>query len=307
MRGSSPAPARLTKLGTGTLTLTGANTYGGGTTISAGTLQIGNGGTAGSITGNVTDNGMLSFNRADALTYAGIISGSGGFEQRGPGTTILTAASTYAGPTSVDAGTLVVNGSLSSTVTVNPVGTLSGNGTIGGLVTNGRVAPGNSIGALNVAGTVSFGPGSFYQVEVNAAGQADRIDATGSASLTGGTVQVLAEDGNYATGTRYTILSAQGGRTGAFSGVTSDLAFLDPMLTYGATDVVLTLTRNDLGFQDVVGLTGNARAAGAAVEQPRPRQRSVRHGRLRHGWRSAERLRRTVGRNPRQRPDRNLG
>ena len=45
--------------------LTGANTYTGGTTISAGTLQIGNGGTTGSIAGNVTDNGTLVFNRSE--------------------------------------------------------------------------------------------------------------------------------------------------------------------------------------------------------------------------------------------------
>ena len=55
----------LVQLGSGALTLTGNNTYSGGTTISAGTLQIGNGGTSGSITGNVTDNGTLAFDRSD--------------------------------------------------------------------------------------------------------------------------------------------------------------------------------------------------------------------------------------------------
>ena len=67
----------LTKVGGGTLILTGANTYSGGTVISGGTLQLGNGGTTGSIVGNVTDNGVFAINRSDAVTFAGTISGSG--------------------------------------------------------------------------------------------------------------------------------------------------------------------------------------------------------------------------------------
>jgi fibronectin-binding autotransporter adhesin len=55
----------LSQVGTGTSIPTNADTYSGGTTISAGTLQIGNGGTSGSIVGNVADNGNLAFNRSD--------------------------------------------------------------------------------------------------------------------------------------------------------------------------------------------------------------------------------------------------
>jgi outer membrane autotransporter protein len=96
----------LVKAGTGTMTLTGDNTYTGGTTITAGMLSIGNGGTSGSIVGDVTDDGRLIFDRADASTFAGVISGSGSVKQLGGGTTILTGNNTYTG------GTVIANGAL---------------------------------------------------------------------------------------------------------------------------------------------------------------------------------------------------
>jgi fibronectin-binding autotransporter adhesin len=84
----------LIKVGAGTLVLAGTDSYGGGTTISEGTLQIGNGGTTGSITGDVTDNAFLVFNRSDDLTFKGLVSGSGSLEQAGKGTLNLTGAKT---------------------------------------------------------------------------------------------------------------------------------------------------------------------------------------------------------------------
>jgi autotransporter-associated beta strand protein len=100
----------LIKTGTGTLILSGANAYTGGTTINAGTLQLGNGGTTGSIMGNVVNNSTFAINRSDTFTFSGVISGSGAFQQMGSGTTILTANNSYTGTTTVNAGTLIVNG-----------------------------------------------------------------------------------------------------------------------------------------------------------------------------------------------------
>jgi len=99
----------LVKTGTGTLTLTGAETHTGGTTISAGTLQIGNGGTTGSVAGNITDNATLAFNRSDALTYSGVVSGTGALTKLGSGNLTLSGANTYSGGTTVSAGTLMGN------------------------------------------------------------------------------------------------------------------------------------------------------------------------------------------------------
>src|SRR6266566_158176 len=90
----------------GTVAIIGANTYTGGTTISAGTLQIGNGGTTGSIVGNVTDDGILAFSRSDSITFGGVISGTGALQQNGTGTTILTGNNSYIGSTAVGSGTL---------------------------------------------------------------------------------------------------------------------------------------------------------------------------------------------------------
>ncbi|TAL55291.1 MAG: autotransporter outer membrane beta-barrel domain-containing protein [Pandoraea sp.] len=117
----------LTKAGSGTLVLSGANTYTGGTTVSAGTLQLGNGGTSGSIVGNVTDNSTLAFDRSDATLFSGTVSGSGSLAQTGSGTTVLSAANAYTGGTTISAGTLQLgNGGTSGSI----VGNVSDNGTL---------------------------------------------------------------------------------------------------------------------------------------------------------------------------------
>ena len=86
--------------------------YSAGTTITAGTLQLGTGGTSGGIVGDVVNNGALAFNRSDAVTFAGMISGSGAVSQIGAGTTTLTGTNIYTGGTTITSGTLT--GSASS-------------------------------------------------------------------------------------------------------------------------------------------------------------------------------------------------
>src|SRR3546814_18202305 len=94
----------------------------------------------------------------------------------------------------------------------------------------GTIAPGNSIGTLNVAGNIGFAAGSTYEVEVNAAGEGDLIAASGAATIDGGSVKVLAGAGDYRPQTDYTILTADGGVSGTFTDVPPNPAFLDPHL-----------------------------------------------------------------------------
>jgi len=123
----------LTKSGGGTWTLTGANTFTGVTTISGGSLQLGNGGAAGSIAStSITDNGNLTFDCNNGLAESAAIGGTGSVTQAGIGTTTLGAANTYSGGTIVNAGTLLVgvNGALPNSSVSITGGTLQlGTGT----------------------------------------------------------------------------------------------------------------------------------------------------------------------------------
>ncbi|MCX6995726.1 MAG: autotransporter-associated beta strand repeat-containing protein, partial [Kiritimatiellaeota bacterium] len=103
----------FTKLGAGTAILDQANTYTGGTTISAGTLQLGAGGTSGALSASsaITNNSVLVFNHSDAMTQgvhfsSSAISGTGALVQNGSGTLTLNAANTYTGVTTLNAGVL---------------------------------------------------------------------------------------------------------------------------------------------------------------------------------------------------------
>jgi autotransporter family porin len=130
----------LNKTGGGSLILTGNNTFTGATTIGAGTLQLGSGGTTGAVGGDIVDNGTLVFNRSDTVVYAGAISGTGALVQQGTGSVVLSNVHTYSGNTTVNAGSLVLasGAQLADTaqVTVMQGATFGGYGAVGGKVVN---------------------------------------------------------------------------------------------------------------------------------------------------------------------------
>lgn len=175
----------LGKTDLGTLVLTGANTHTGGTTISAGTLQLGDGGASGSVVGDIANEGELAFNRSDAVSFDGVISGTGAVNQLGAGTTTLTGVSTYTGVTTISAGTLALSGA----------GSIASSS---GVVTNGSfditaTDAGASITTLSGSGqallgeqtlTLTAASGSFDGVVSSAGAGLGTLDKSGSGTWT---------------------------------------------------------------------------------------------------------------------------
>ena len=206
----------LVKVGAGTLTLSGANTYTGGTTINGGTLQLGDGGASGSIIGGVVDNGTLAFNRIDAIVFSGVISGTGGVAQVGPGTTTLTASNTYTGVTTVAAGTLAA-GAVNTlpgltAVTVESAGTLE----LAGF--------NQSIGSLAGAGSVTLGDANLTTGNDNTSTLfSGVISGNGALDKVGAGTFVLSGANTYAGGTTIAAGTLQLGNGVATGGIIGDV------------------------------------------------------------------------------------
>jgi len=248
----------VNQIGTGTTTLTADNTYTGGTTISAGTLQLGNGGTTGAILGNVANNGALTFNRSDVLTFAGQISGSGVVNQIGAGATILTADNTYTGGTAISAGALQLgNGGTSGSIlgdvandgllafnrsdTMTLAGQISGSGAVNQIGTGTTVLTGNNNytgGTAIEAGTLQLGNGAAAgaivgNVANNGTLAFNRSDAqtfpglisgSGTVSQIGAGTTILTADNTYTGGTTISAGTLQLGNGGTSGAILGDVA-----------------------------------------------------------------------------------
>jgi autotransporter-associated beta strand protein len=249
----------------GKMILTGANDYIGGTIICAcSTLQLGNGGTTGSIVGDVANDGVLAFKRSDSASapyvFAGVISGGGEVKQIGSGTVVLSGANTYFGGTVISSGTVRVTNSdpgNSSSVGIGTVtldggtfqagannldfsnafavtetgGTVDTNGntlTISGTIENGSAAPGvltkSGAGMLILKASNTYSGGTVISADTL---QSNNNNAVGSGVVTldGGTFRSGAANLNFANDF---LINATGGtidnghRRLTLSGVISD-------------------------------------------------------------------------------------
>ena len=278
----------------GTLTLSGMNTYTGPTTIDGGTLAITS---TGGITSNVTNNATFE----NAGTVAGRVTNNVGatFTQTGGS---VSGGVTNAGRVNANGGAL--NGAIVNSGAFAVTGSTTGNGafansgtftlaggdftglssfTNSGLVT---AANGGTLGAasfvnttggivdlrngsatnvLNVAGNVTFNAGSTYKVDVNAAGQSARIAVTGTANISGATLDVSASGMALA---RYTVLATTGGLTGTFGALAGDVgpisAFVGVTASYDTNNAYLDVLRVR-DFADA-GVTRNQKAAAYGIQ-----------------------------------------
>lgn len=144
-----PAGTTLIKNGAGTWILTGTNTYANGTVLNGGELQVGTGGSSGTLGGSGVESiggTSIDFQRAGTVTVFGAVKGGCSVTSDGPGTVILANNNNYTGGTTINAGILQVGNG-------GGAGSLSGVGLI-------NVVNTNSILTFNTSGSFAYGSGA---------------------------------------------------------------------------------------------------------------------------------------------------
>ena len=275
--GAVSGTGSLTQLGAGTLTLTGNNTLSGLVTISAGTLQLGTGGAAGSVSNAVglVDNGTLVFNNSGTVGYPQVISGSGGLVQAGAGTLIIGTNETYSGNTIVSNGAVVLtaSGSISNTaaIVVNagavfdasaaggltlrsavPSEILGGSGTVKGTVTTASgttLTPGTNgvVGTLTINNNLTLNGGNYvFDVSINPSAS-DKILVGGILTQTSGNVLINVSGAPLTNGI-YRLIYATNGLSGSVTGLAA--------LGFGQIGQLAFLTNATANELDLIVVSG---------------------------------------------------
>jgi len=171
---SGSGTMNISSSGIGALITTSSNTFNGTLQINTGSFQCGNVGTSGDINNvtNIVNNGSLIISRTNNISITCIISGTGSLSNISSGSLILTGVSTYSGPTTISAGTLIVNspGSIINSITTASNCTIKGtNSNYGEIILNtgAILKSGNSIGITNVTGNLTFNSGSTFTWEID--------------------------------------------------------------------------------------------------------------------------------------------
>ncbi len=246
----SGAAGGLTKTGAGALILNQTNTYGGATDVQQGILGIGSGGSINSLStvslqaGTLTGTAVAQTGAANAPVNAlagsqilasnnsnltlGLAASAAGFSSAGSivvGTnallTLNDADSAALGPNTVLGGGTATLAAANG-VALSAGDVLSGSGTVQAniVVGTGTISPGTSAGTISVTGNVDLTNSSYAaEIDGNAAGQYDRLDITGSATLTGATLSLAGSDYAPVAGDSFTILTTTAGITGTFVGL----------------------------------------------------------------------------------------
>ncbi len=266
----------LNKLGTGTLTLSGASdAFYGEMRINEGTLSAGSDMALGQSTVYIRDGATLALEDGVTLPNAVFFDGNAvSIHQQGGSSTLagnLQAGQAMPVVTKTGAGEIILNGAPDATNTLpspskqfvaaeglltfntqTDADVLAAGGTVGGTGTilgslqinnDGRVAPGNSVGTLHVANTVTFATGSVYAVELNANGSSDKLVTEATATLAGNVLPINVSSAEaYAPTQTYTILTSATAVNGTFDSVVDDAALVDYAMSYDAKNAYLIRT-----------------------------------------------------------------